>query len=193
MLLKFILFVILSIFLSTLFYQILSYFRNRKFNQYFQIISDESYNLDDLFHIKLTGEIIPKMDYLDIPYDELTISIQTPTILGVIKQNQFYVQLIRPRHRKKALELVKLHYMKTVAPYIRDTIQNKREDIQLINLSKRHLPKIKKLACNTCRYKIQCRIAFTECNYEREKLDTLLEKGIVVKLNRSTNLSHYKK
>ncbi|WP_034328045.1 hypothetical protein [Alkaliphilus transvaalensis] len=170
---------LLIILSSIIFYQIISFLKNNKFNQYFQLFSQESYNLDDLFPIKLSGEIIPKKDYLEIPHD-LYVTINTTAIQGEIKHNRFYIELIRPKDRKKALELVKSQYLKTVTPYIRETIQNKKEDIRLIELSKKQLPQMQKIACNTCKHKVQCQIAFTSCNYEREEVDTIIRKGIKV-------------
>ncbi|MBM7616068.1 hypothetical protein [Alkaliphilus hydrothermalis] len=178
--------------LFILFYQMLSYLKNKKFDSYFQIYSEETYNLDDLYHIKLKGHIAPKKDYLDIPYKELSIVIRTTAIQGEIKENEFYLELIRPRDRKKALMLVREQYMKAVTPYISETFQNRKEDIKLIELSKKHSAVMEKIACNTCKHKIQCSISFTQCHYERADVDVLLNKGIKVDVKTSTGFSYYK-
>ncbi len=155
-------------------------YRSREFNNYFKISYDETYHLDALYHIKLSGTIVPRLDYLDIPYDTLSVSIDKPAIRGLIKKNQFSVELIRPRDRRKALRLIRRHYLNAVNPYIIETLQNKKEEIYLIRLSKKQLPKLQKLACNTCRHKLLCQISFDGCSYEREQKDMLLNKGLKV-------------
>ena len=48
---------------------------------------------------------------------------------------------------------------------------------------------LEKIACQTCKHKVQCQISFTECNYERESKDTILRKGIKVNTNKNYELS----
>lgn len=154
--------------------------RNHKFNHYFKISYEETYDLSELYHIKLIGTIIPKMDYLDVPYDTLTVEFNRPAIKGSIKSNEFTVELIRLKDRKKALQMIRKHYLAAVNPFIKETLQNKSEDIMLITLAQKQLPRLQKLACDSCKHKLQCQIAFEGCHYEREKKDKILDKGIKV-------------
>ena len=167
------------------------YIQDRRFNKYFIIISEESYDLDNLFPIRITGTIIPKMDYLEIPYGEIKIEIKTATIIGQIKGTGINLSFIRLKDRKKAIRLVKKHYVKAVNSYVVETNKNKAEYINLINLSKKQLPKIEKLACSTCKNTIKCEIAFTNCNYERDNVDKLLAKGIKIDMISTPVLQKY--
>ena len=164
--------------ISILFF--LQYLQNRRFNKYFTIISEETYDLDNLFPIRVTGKILTRMDYLDIPHEEINLKVRTTTILGQIVGTGFSLCYIRLKDRNKAVRLVKQHYLKAVAPYIEETNKNKAEYINLINLSRKQLPKIEKVACSTCKNTIQCQIAFTKCNYKRSDVDNLLYEGITI-------------
>ncbi|GAB6086780.1 hypothetical protein [Alkaliphilus crotonatoxidans] len=167
-------------------------YRLRPFYRYFEISYEETYNLNDLYQIKLVGRITPKMEYLDIPYSTLSVSIDKPAIKGHIKSNEFTVELIRPRDRRRALGLICRHYFKAVNPYITETLQNKKEEIRLIKLSKKQLPKLQKLACNTCKHKLLCQISFDKCSYEREYKDSLLGRGLKVNFKASKEFQFQK-
>lgn len=177
----------------TLIYICLPVLRTKTFDKYFQVYLEEAYNLDDLFPIKIKGKIIPKVDFLDIPYEDLDIEINTKTIRGTIVSNGLSLELIRPRDRKTALYLIKTHYIKTVKPYIKETIQNKKEYIGLINLAEKHKRKLEKIACQTCKHRVQCQISFSECNYERLERDAILRKGIRVDTNKDYELNNLSK
>ncbi|SCY69298.1 hypothetical protein [Alkaliphilus peptidifermentans] len=152
----------------------------RLFNKYFIIKYDEEYDMDNIYHIKIKGVITPKVDYLDIPKGKISAEINTNTIIGIIKQDVAQLELICPNDRNKAIRLIKKSYINAVKPFLKESLQNNKETIQLIRLSEKHRTKVSKLACNTCKYKVQCKIAFTKCNYERENLDIILKKGIKV-------------
>lgn len=168
--------IILSIFFFAAIYTLL--FRTRLFEKHFQIHLEESYNLDDLFSIKLKGQITPKVDYLEIPYDSLNIEINTRTIRGTIVNNTVSVELINLNDRKKAQYLIKQHYIKTVKSYIKEILKNKKQFIKLIKISKKQKHHMKKLACGTCKHRMQCQISFYECNYQRETRNSTLSKCI---------------
>ncbi len=171
--------------------KIFSILATRLFDKYFQIILEENYNLDDLFPIKISGQIIPKADFLEIPYNNLSVQINTQRIRGTIISNRISLELIKIGDRKKAIYLVKKHYTKAVKPYIRETFQSKMEHIRLIKISKRQRPRMKKIACNTCKHKMQCQIAFKGCNYERKTQDSVLDKGLVVNSNKNYELDYF--
>lgn len=189
---SYMLLVIASIFLSTLTYILLPLFRTRLFDKYFQIYLEESYNLDDLFSIKINGKIVPKVDFLDIPYKNLNIEITTKTIRGSIVNNIISLELIMPKNRKLAIYLIKTNYIKVVKSYIKETIKSKKEYIELINISKKQKHNIEKIACHTCKHKIQCQISFTECNYERYTQDKILNKGITINNKKNYELDNFK-
>jgi len=177
--------IVFSLISVALIYILLPLFRTRLFDKYFQIYLEESYNLDDLFPIKMKGKIIPKVDFLDIPYENLNIEINTKTIRGTIINNTISLELIKPTDRKSSVYLVKLYYIKTVKSYIRETINNKKEYIELIKISEKQKQKMDKIACQTCKHRIQCQISFKECNYERECIDEILRKGITINNNKN--------
>ncbi|MCC5911039.1 MAG: hypothetical protein JJT76_11450 [Clostridiaceae bacterium] len=162
--------------------------RTRLFDKYFQIQLEETYNLDDLFLIKVMGHITPKVDYLEIPYENLQIKINTKTIRGTIINNTVSLELIKLNDRKKALYLIKKHYSKAVKSYIAETIVNKKQHIELINISKSEKKYMKKVACDTCKHRMQCQIAFNKCNYERETKDAILSKGMKIDSNKNYGL-----
>ncbi len=172
-------------------YLLIRYLENEKFNKYFALTAEEAYDLDNLFPIKISGRIIAKMDYLDIPYEELKLEIKTPTILGQIIGTEYQLSFIRLKDRKKALKLVKSHYLKAVKPYILETNKNKAEYIYLINLSKKQRPKIERVACATCKNTIQCQIAFSKCTYERDQVDNIINKGITIDMRDTPVLKNY--
>jgi len=177
--------IVFSLISVALIYILLPLFRTRLFDKYFQIYLEESYNLDDLFPIKMKGKIIPKVDFLDIPYENLNIEINTKTIRGTIINNTISLELIKPTDRKSSVYLVKLYYIKTVKSYIRETINNKKEYIELIKISEKQKQKMDKIACQTCKHRVQCQISFKECNYERECIDEILRKGITINNNKN--------
>ena len=170
---------------------LIKHLQNGRFNKYFSIISEEAYDLDNLFPIRVTGKILTKMDYLDIPYEEINLEVRTTTILGQIIGTGFSLCYIRLKDRNKAIKLIKKHYLKAVKPYIIETNKNKAEYINLINLSRKQLPKIEKVACSTCKNTIQCQIAFTKCNYKRNDVDNLLNKGITIDMRSTPVLKNY--
>ncbi len=172
-------------------YLLLPLFRIKLFDKYFQIYSEENYNLDDLFSVKIQGKIIPKVDFLDIPYEDLDIEIDTKTIRGSITDNVLSLKLIRPSDRRISICLVKTHYIKAVRPYIKETIKNKKEYIDLIKISTRQKHNLEKIACRTCKHRVQCQISFTKCNYERADRDTVLRRGMKVDTNRDYELNRY--
>jgi len=129
--------IVTSILSASLIYISLPIFRTKLFDKYFQIYLEEGYNLDDLFPIKMKGQIIPKVNFLDIPYQNLNIEINTKTIRGTINNNIVSLELIRPHDRKTSVYLVKTHYIKAVKSYITETIKNKKEYIELIKISKK--------------------------------------------------------
>jgi len=177
--------IVFSLISVALIYILLPLFRTRLFDKYFQIYLEESYNLDDLFPIKMKGKIIPKVDFLDIPYENLNIEINTKTIRGTIINNTISLELIKPTDRKSSVYLVKLYYIKTVKSYIIETINNKKEYIELIKISEKQKQKMDKIACQTCKHRVQCQISFKECNYERECIDEILRKGITINNNKN--------
>ncbi|NLM03893.1 MAG: hypothetical protein GX214_02610 [Clostridiales bacterium] len=179
----------MAIFFSILIYIYLSSSINRIFNKYFELNLDESYNLDDLFYIKLYGEITPKVDFLEIPYKELNIEINKKTIRGNIINNKINLELVRASDRKTSISLIKEYYIKSVKTYIKESIKEKQEYIQLIKISERQKKYMKKLACQTCKHKMQCQISFTECNYERKFNDKILDKGMKVDNDRNYKLN----
>lgn len=181
--------IVISIILAVLVYLLLPSSRTKLFDKYFQIYLEENYNLDDLFSIKIQGKIIPKVDFLDIPYEDLNIEIDTKTIRGTIINNTLSLELIRPSDRKTSIYLVKTYYIKTVKPYIKETIKNKKEYIDLVRISTKQKHNLEKIACQTCKHKVQCQISFTKCNYERESKDTILRKGIKVNTNKNYELN----
>jgi len=185
--------IVASIFLSALIYKLFPLLRTRLFDKYFQIYLEEVYNLDDLFPIKMQGQIIPKVDFLDIPYQSLNIEINTKTIRGTIVNNEISLELIKPNDRKLSVYLVKTHYIKTVKSYITETIKTKKEYIELIKISKKQKHNMEKLACHTCKHKIQCQISFTECNYERDVKDKILHKGITINNNKNYEMDNLSK
>jgi len=185
--------IVTSISLSALLYMVSLLFRTRLFDKYFQVYLEEVYNLDDLFPIKMKGQIIPKVDFLDIPYDNLNIEINTKTIRGTIINNTISLELIKPKDRKLSVYLIKTHYIKTVKSYIRETIKTKKEYIELIKISEKQKRNMEKLACQTCKHKIQCQIAFTECNYERDIKDKILHKGITINSNKDYEMDNLSK
>jgi hypothetical protein len=176
-----------------LLYLIFIYLKSNRFDKYFTICAEETYNLDNLFQIKINGIIVPKVDFLDIPYLDLFAEINTPTIKGKIKENNFSIEFIRPNDRKKAIQLVKYHYLKTVHSFIDEALRDKKEHIRLSALSKQQKSKIQKIACHTCKHKIKCRIAFDKCHYERTQVDAILRKGIRVDMNTSLALREDRK
>lgn len=181
--------ILFSIFSAVVTYII--FFPTRLFDKYFQISLEESYDLDDLFPIKIKGQIIPKVDFLEIPYESLNIEIHTKTIRGTIVNNIVSLELIKLRDRRKSFHLLKKHYAKAVKSYITETIRNKKEYIQLITISKKEKQYIKKVACETCKHRMQCQIAFTQCSYERKSRDAILDKGITVDTNKNYELDDY--
>lgn len=185
--------IILSIIFLILGYIFFPLFQTRLFDKYFQIYSEEVYNLDDLFPIKIEGKVVPKVDFLDIPYEKLNIEINTKTIRGNIINNILSLELIKPKDRKTSVYLIKTHYIKAVKPYIIETIKTKKEYIDLINISVKQKHKLEKIACKTCRYKTQCKISFTECNYEKTTRDPILSKGIKVNTDRNYELNNLNK
>ncbi|SNS93153.1 hypothetical protein SAMN05446037_102825 [Anaerovirgula multivorans] len=178
--------VILSIFSAVLIYIFL--FPTRLFDKYFQIYLEESYDLDALFPIKIKGQIIPKVGFLEIPYQSLNIEINTKTIRGTIVNNTVSLEFIKLSDRRKSLYLLKKHYTKAVKSYITETIRNKKDYIRLIKISTRQKQHIKKVACQTCKHRMKCQIAFDQCNYERKTKDTILSKGIRVDSNKNYEL-----
>lgn len=168
------------------------YVNTRIFNKYFYVELVERYNLDKIYHIEITGRIIPKVAYLKIPYEKISTEIKSKAMMGVINNNNIYIELISPKDRRKVLYLIKKSYIKAVKPYIREVLSNSKDQIKLIKLSQRHRPKVSKIACNTCKYKVQCKIAFTACNYQREHNDTILNKGIRVDASITNNISKKK-
>ncbi|MDT3699017.1 MAG: hypothetical protein RO469_06275 [Thermincola sp.] len=152
--------------------------RTRLFDKYFQIHLEECYNMDDLFHIKIKGQITPKVDYLEIPYEDLNIEINTKTMRGTIVNNEVSLELINLHDRKKTKYLIKQYYIKTVESYIKEILRNNKDYIKLIKTSKRQKHHMKKIACGTCKYSLQCQISFDECNYERETRDAILSNCI---------------
>ncbi|SET60034.1 hypothetical protein SAMN05660297_02900 [Natronincola peptidivorans] len=177
---------LLGIIFFTLIY--IKMLRTRLFDKYFQIQLEESYNLDDLFPIKIKGHILPKVDYLDIPYGSLSIKISTKTIRGTIVDNTVSLELIQLKDRKKAIYLIKKHYTKAVKSYIIDTIKNKKEFIELFIMSEKQKQHMKKIACDTCKHKMQCEIAFTQCSYERKAKDAILNKGFHINTDKNYEL-----
>lgn len=155
----------------------------RDFDKYFQLNLEESYDLNKLFSIRLTGKIVPRVSFLEIPYEELNIDINKKTIRGTIKNNVVSLEFIRIRDKKRAVNLIKLYYMKKVAPYIKETIKAKKEDIELIKMAEKEKDKLKKIACQTCKHRMQCQISLGECNYERRTEDKILNKGIRINNN----------
>lgn len=153
--------------------------RPRLFDKYFRIDLDENYNLDDLFPIKIKGRITPKVDYLDIPYESLSIEIKTRAIHGTIINNSVSLELINLHDRKKIPYLIKQHYIKAVQSSLKEIIKQKKDYIELIKISKKQEQQMKKIACATCRYRIQCHISFNECNYEREKREAFLSNNML--------------
>lgn len=164
------------------------FFQTEIFDKYFLISLEETYNLDDLFSIKIKGQINPKVDFLEIPYQNLEIIINTKTIRGTIVDNRISLEFIKLSDRKKIMHLIKKHYTKAVKPYIQETIKLKREHIELIKISKKEKHQIKKIACQTCKHRMQCQITFNECNYERKTIDEVLNKGITVDTNKNYEL-----
>lgn len=170
-------------------YLSLPWFRTRLFDKYFQIYLEEDYNLDDLFPIKMKGKVIPKVDFLDIPYENLNIEINTKTIRGTIINNALSLELIRPNDRNTSIHLIKTHYIKAVKPHIKETTKNKKEYIDLIRISSKQKHNLKRIACRTCKHKVRCQISFTECNYEKTNRDAILRKGIKVNTNKNYELN----
>jgi len=164
--------------------------RTRLFDKYFNIQLEESYNLNDLFPIKIIGSITPKVDYLEIPYDNLEININTKIIRGTIINNQINLELIKLSDRNKAALLIKQHYAKAVKSYINETIKNKKNFIELINISQKQRKHIKKIACSTCKHRTQCQIAFNGCNYKRETRDSILSKGLTINSNKNYEINN---
>ena len=76
--------IVISIILAVLVYLLLPSSRTKLFDKYFQIYLEENYNLDDLFSIKIQGKIIPKVDFLDIPYEDLNIEIDTKQFVELL-------------------------------------------------------------------------------------------------------------
>lgn len=179
----------MSVVLIVLVYLLLQTFRTKLFDKYFQICLEETYNLDDLFPIKIRGRVLPKVDFLDIPYESLNIEINTKTIRGTIINNTLSMELIRPSDRRASIYLVKIHYIDTVRPYIRETVKNKKEYIDLVKISTKQKHNLERIACQTCKHRVQCQISFTKCNYEREHNDTILRKGIKVNTNKNYELN----
>ncbi len=177
-------------FYVAIFYILLPLFKIRFFDKYFNIYLEESYNLNDLFPIKIKGKIIPKVDFLDIPYQDLNIGINTKTIRGNIKNNVISLDLIKPKDRKKTVYLIKAYYIKAVKSYIIETVKKKKEYIKLINISKKQKNNMKKIACQTCKNRVQCQIVFTECNYERNVNDKILSKGITIKSSKNYEMDN---
>lgn len=181
--------IIVGIIFIILIYLLLQTLRTKLFDKYFQIYLDESYNLDDLFPIKIQGKVLPRVDFLDIPYENLNIEINTKTIRGTIASNTLSLELIKPGDRRTSVYLVKTHYIKAVKPYIKETIKNKKEYINLVRMSTKQRHNLEKLACQTCKHKVQCQISFTKCNYEREHKDTILRRGIKVNTDKNYELN----
>lgn len=177
--------IVLIIFLSIVIYILSSSFSTRYFDKYFEVSLDESYNLDHLFPIKIDGTIIPKVSFLEIPYNELNIEINKKTIRGTIVNNIINLELIKTKDRKKSIHLIKEHYIRAVKPYITEIVRDKKEYIELIKISEKQKQYIEKIACQTCKNKMQCQIAFTECNYERKFSDQVLNKGMKVDSDRN--------
>lgn len=130
-------FIALSVLSVVTLYILLPMIRTKLFDKYFQIYLEESYNLDDLFPIKMNGKIIPKVDYLDIPYEDLDIEIHTKTIRGRIVCNNISLELIKPDDRKTSVYLIKTHYTQAVKPFIKETFNSKKEYIELIRISEK--------------------------------------------------------
>jgi len=185
--------IVLSVISAALIYILLPLFRTRLFDKYFQIYLEESYNLDDLFPIKMKGQIIPKVDFLDIPYQNLNIEVNTKTIRGTIVNNTISLELIKPTDRKSSVHLIKIHYIKTVKSYITETIKNKKEYIELIKISQKQKHNLDKIACQTCKHRVQCQISFKECNYEREYRDEILRKGITINNTKNYEMDNLSK
>ncbi|ABR47574.1 hypothetical protein Amet_1374 [Alkaliphilus metalliredigens QYMF] len=189
--------ILLGILLITMIFWVLylysKYSRSYVFNQYFKVEYEESYNLDNIFQVKIHGRIIPTVSYLDIPYEDITVEIHTPTIRGNIKNNFVSIELVRPQDRRKAIMLVKSHYYKAVKSFIKETVTNKKEHIYLLSLAEKQKIQMHKIACHTCKHRVQCQISFTECKYERVEKDILLHKGIKIDISRVSTLPHYKK
>ena len=181
-------FIIIGIIFAVLIY-LLSLSRTKLFDKYFQMYLDENYNLDDLFPIKMQGKILSKVDFLDIPYESLNIEINTKTIRGTIANNILSLEFIKPSDRRTSIYLIKTHYIKAVKPYIKETVKNKKEYIDLVKISTKQKHNLEKIACQTCKHKVQCQISFTKCNYERESKDTILRKGIKVNTNKDYKLN----
>lgn len=152
----------------------------RGFKRYFSLSYQETYQMDQLYPIILTGQIDTKVDYYRLPHGEVEASVEKYALKGAIYNNGFTLQLIRPRDRKKALRLIRSQYYHLAAPYLKEVNQLKHETIELSKLSKAQTKKLEKIACNTCKKRLQCQIAFTGCQYEREEVDPLLAKGIKV-------------
>ncbi len=174
-------------------YILVPLFKTKLFNKYFKIYLEENYNLNNLFPIKIEGKIIPKVDFLDIPYENLDIEINTKTIRGSIVNNNIALELIKPDDRRAAVYLIKTHYIKTVKSYINETIRNKKEYIELIKISEKQKHNMKKIACQTCKHKIRCQILFKECTYERDIADEVLQKGITIKSSKNYELDNLTK
>ncbi|KAB3529281.1 hypothetical protein [Alkaliphilus serpentinus] len=162
---------------------LISFYRYKNiliFNKYFSLDLYEGYNLDKIYHIKITGKIIPQVTYLDIPFDSISIKIRTKAIVGEIHHNNISIELISPKDRKRVIYLIKKSYIQAVKAYMKEILKNNKEEIKLIKLSEKHRPKVSKLACNTCKHKVQCKITFNVCNYQREANDPILKKGIII-------------
>lgn len=178
-----ILIMVLVFFITGLIYVVLPLLKTRLFDKYFEINLEESYNLNNLFPIKIKGGIVPKVDFLEIPYENLNIEINTKTIRGNIINNKISLELIKPTDRRNAIYLVKKQYIKNVKSYINETTKNNKDYIELIRISEKQKNNIEKIACKTCKNKIQCKILFKECNYLRENKDEILQKGLMIKNN----------
>ena len=185
-----VIFIGLSFLVGGLIYVLLLSLKTRLFDKYFEVSIEESYNLNNLFPIKINGQINPKVDFLEIPYESLNIEINTKTIRGNIINNNISLELIKPTDRKTAVYLVKKHYMKNVKSYINETIKNNKEHIELIKISEKQKRNMEKIACKTCKHKMQCKISFKECNYERDNIDEILQKGLIIKSNKNYEMNN---
>ncbi|QUH25849.1 hypothetical protein [Serpentinicella alkaliphila] len=182
--------IIITLLITPLLITYLLSLRTKVFDKYFKLNLEESYNLADLFPIKIKGQITCKVNYLDIPYEDLSIEINTKVIRGTIKNNIVSIELIKLSDRRKALFLVKKDYLKTVNSYINETVNKKKHYIELINLSDKEKQTIQKVACNACMNKIQCQIDFNSCNYKKLNKDLLLNKGLKVNSNKNYELNN---
>lgn len=147
----------------------------RAFDRNFHIDYQQIYSVGHIYQIKLLGNITPISDngrkIFDTYSSNFNISFSNTTISGNVYGDRVNINMIRKKDKKTALRLLKKTFIKELRSTIREIETEYKTENKLKEMASKEKNKLTKMACQECRYKYQCGIAFTECKYEKEKIN----------------------